>query len=225
MAKKKKKSKPKRTAKKKTVRRKAAVKNSKKSLKKGAAKRKILCQSKPTASRQPKEKLVGKVEHYFDKISVAAIKVKAPFKVGDVLHIKGHTTNFYQHLESMQIDHQNVSRAKKGEDVGIKVKEIVRQNDSVFLADKKTAAAFLAQDESSLPVVQPPALLAVQPKQEVATIPPAPVSKVIRPQLFQTTIFNKEQKIAVPPIIPPAPPASKAGGKKDPYSNTKFFKF
>jgi hypothetical protein len=214
VAKKKKKSKPKRVAKK-----------GKKPLKKRVLKRKTLRRSKPAVPRQPKEKLIGKIDHYFDKISVAAIKVKAPFKVGDVLHIKGHTTDFYQHLESMQIDHQNVSRVKPGEDVGIKVKEFVRQNDGVFLADKKTAAAFLAPVKSHLPVVQAPALPAVQPKQEVATIPPAPVSKVIRPQLFQTTIFKKEQKIAAPPIIPPAPPAPKTGGKKDPYSNTKFFKF
>lgn len=87
----------------------------------------------PAKPKVKKEKKLGEVEHYFDKISVAAIKVKAPFKVGDVIHIKGHTTDFDQPVISMQIEHVQVQKVKKGDDVGIKVKELVREGDGVFL--------------------------------------------------------------------------------------------
>jgi hypothetical protein len=80
-----------------------------------------------------KEKKIGEVLHYFDKISVAAIKVKAPFKVGDVIHIKGHTTDFEQPVESIQIEHVAVQKVKKGDDIGTKVKELVREGDGVFI--------------------------------------------------------------------------------------------
>jgi hypothetical protein len=80
-----------------------------------------------------KEKLLGKIAHYFDKIQVAAINVKAPIKVGDVVHIKGHTTDFEQPIVSMQIEHESVLKAKKGDDIGIKVKDYVRDNDGVYL--------------------------------------------------------------------------------------------
>ena len=86
-------------------------------------------------AKKPKgEKVLGRIEHLFDKISVAAIGVKAPFKVEDYVHIKGHTTDFIQKVESMQIEHQNVAKVKKGDDVGIKVKEFVRPHDMVYLA-------------------------------------------------------------------------------------------
>jgi len=80
-----------------------------------------------------KEKLLGKIAHYYDKIQVAAINVLAPIKVGDVVHIKGHTTDFEQPITSMQIEHEKVQAAKKGDDIGIKVKEYVRDNDGVYL--------------------------------------------------------------------------------------------
>lgn len=80
-----------------------------------------------------KEKLLGKIDHYFDEIQVAAIKVLSPIKVGDVVHIKGHTTDFEQIITSMQIEHEQVMKAKKGDDIGMKVKEYVRDNDGVYL--------------------------------------------------------------------------------------------
>jgi len=84
-----------------------------------------------------KEKVLGVIDHFFGKISVAAIKVKAPIKVGDVIHIKGHTTDFTQKIDSMQIEHQNVLIAKNGDDIGIKVKEKVRDHDVVYLAESQ----------------------------------------------------------------------------------------
>ncbi|MDI6731996.1 MAG: hypothetical protein QME05_05430 [Candidatus Margulisbacteria bacterium] len=82
----------------------------------------------------PKEKVLGKIDHYFDKISVAALKVTAPIKVGAVIHVKGHTTDFVQKIDSMQIEHASVIKAGKGSDVGIKVKEKVRAGDKVYQA-------------------------------------------------------------------------------------------
>jgi len=82
---------------------------------------------------ETKEKKVGEIAHYFGKIMVAAIKVKAEIKVGDTLHIKGHTTDFEQVVDSMQIEHESIPKAKKGDDIGIKVKDHVREGDEVFL--------------------------------------------------------------------------------------------
>lgn len=91
--------------------------------------------------RQAKgEKVLGVAEHFFGNISVAAIKIKAPLKAGNFIHIKGHTTDFIQKVESMQINHQNVLKAKKGDDIGIKVREKVRSGDVVYLSKDKPAA-------------------------------------------------------------------------------------
>jgi putative protease len=76
---------------------------------------------------------VGKVISFFAKINVAAIEItKEEIKVGDTIHIKGHTTDFKQPIESMQIEKESVSVAKVGDKVGIKVKERVRINDTVY---------------------------------------------------------------------------------------------
>ena len=89
--------------------------------------------AKKAVKKAPKKvkgpKVLGMVEHFFSGISVAAVKVKAPFKVGDKVHFKGHTTDFEEVIGSMQIEHESVSQVKKGDDVGIKVKEHVREHD------------------------------------------------------------------------------------------------
>ncbi len=87
----------------------------------------------PAKPKIKKEKQLGVVLHFFDKIMVAAIKVTSPFKVGDMIHIKGHTTDFEQPVDSIQIEHEAVQKVKKGDDIGIKVKELVREHDGVFL--------------------------------------------------------------------------------------------
>ena len=81
---------------------------------------------------QQKEKLIGKVTHYFNKISVAVVELEDTLKVGDVIHIKGATTDFTQEVESMQIEHKNVDTAKKGQAIGLKVDQPVRENDNVY---------------------------------------------------------------------------------------------
>jgi putative protease len=79
-----------------------------------------------------KEIEVGRVADYFKKIGVVAIDVTGDIQVGDTLHFSGHTTDFNQKIDSMQIEHENVEKAEKGSSVGIKVKERVRIHDHVF---------------------------------------------------------------------------------------------
>jgi translation elongation factor EF-1alpha len=77
---------------------------------------------------------IGKVERFFSKIGVAAIRITSgELKVGDTIKFKGHSTDFEQTVESMQVEHKNVEKVVAGEDVGIKVKEKVRDNDAVYL--------------------------------------------------------------------------------------------
>lgn len=83
-----------------------------------------------------KEKEIGKVFSYFSKIGVAAINLTSGLKKGDAIHIKGHTTDFTQKVESMQTDNKDIEKAKKGDEIGVKVNDKVRPHDSVFLASK-----------------------------------------------------------------------------------------
>lgn len=78
------------------------------------------------------EKPVGKVFTYYSKIGVAAIDLEGGLKVGDTILVKGATTNFEQKVDSMQIEHKSVKVGKKGQSVGIKVKDKVRPNDLVY---------------------------------------------------------------------------------------------
>jgi putative protease len=78
------------------------------------------------------ETRVGKVTHYFDRISVAVLELTETIRVGDTLHFLGHSVDFTQTVNSLQIEHQNVSEAKPGQDVALKVDEKVHPNDSVF---------------------------------------------------------------------------------------------
>ena len=79
------------------------------------------------------EKEIGTISTFFSHVGVAAIKLSGKLKVGDKIHIKGHTTDFKQKVGSMQIEKKKVSEAKKGDHIGIKVEEKVRPNDKVFL--------------------------------------------------------------------------------------------
>ena len=75
---------------------------------------------------------VGKVIHYFDRICVAVLELTDRIKVGDRLHFLGHSTDFKQLVSSLQIEHQNVSEAKPGQEVALKVDQKVHPNDGVF---------------------------------------------------------------------------------------------
>lgn len=75
---------------------------------------------------------VGRVAHYYPKIGVAVVELKAPLKVGDKISVKGSTTNFEQIVESMQIEHKDVQEAEAGKAIGLKVVQRVRENDTVY---------------------------------------------------------------------------------------------
>lgn len=79
------------------------------------------------------EKKVGLVMKYFGKIGVAAIQLsEGSLKVGDQIHIVGHTTDITQTVDSMQIENASVQEAGPGADIGIKVKDKVREHDTVY---------------------------------------------------------------------------------------------
>ena len=76
---------------------------------------------------------VGVITHYFPKPKVAVVKIqKGKMAVGDTLLFRGHTTNFQQKIESMQVDHKAVEEAGRGKEVGLQVKARVRPHDLVF---------------------------------------------------------------------------------------------
>lgn len=79
-----------------------------------------------------KEKLIAGVVHYFSKIKVAILKMKSDLKINDKIHIKGFTTDFTQIVASMQINHNPVEIVKKGQEIGILVKNKVRHKDKVY---------------------------------------------------------------------------------------------
>ena len=79
-----------------------------------------------------KEVGVGRVATYFAHPEAATIELEDNLKVGDTIHIKGHTTDFEQEVESMQIENEPVQEAKKGDSIGLKVKDRVRSNDVVY---------------------------------------------------------------------------------------------
>ena len=82
---------------------------------------------------QTEEMQVGKVTHYFPKISVAVVEVTAgSIKARDEIHIKGHTTDFRQKVASMQVEHDKIELAEPGMSVGMKVDEPVRDHDLVY---------------------------------------------------------------------------------------------
>lgn len=75
---------------------------------------------------------VGRITHYFSKIDVAVIELKAALSVGDTIAVKGPTTDFEQNVDSMQIEHKNVQRAEAGQSIGLKVMQRVRETDVVY---------------------------------------------------------------------------------------------
>ncbi len=78
------------------------------------------------------EKEVGTVTHYYGHLSVGIIELQDVLKIGDTVHIKGHTDDFTEAVESMQIEHANVTEAKAGDVIGIKVTQKVHPHDKVY---------------------------------------------------------------------------------------------
>ncbi len=81
-------------------------------------------------SKEPKP--IGVITHYYGKLGVAIVRFSQSVKTGTTLHFKGATTDFQEAIREMQYDHKDISATKKGQEVGIKVKQKVREGDEVF---------------------------------------------------------------------------------------------
>ena len=80
-----------------------------------------------------KEQEIGYVSKYFGQISVAAIEITGgKLSVGDTIHIKGHTTDMNMNVDSIQVEHEAVDSANKGDSIGLKVTGKARRKDKVF---------------------------------------------------------------------------------------------
>lgn len=75
---------------------------------------------------------IGRVSDFFARPVVAGITLTGTLKVGDKIHIKGHTTDIELTVESMQINNVNVTEGKAGDSVGVKVPDRVRPGDRVY---------------------------------------------------------------------------------------------
>jgi translation elongation factor EF-1alpha len=80
-----------------------------------------------------KGKQIGKITHYFGKIGVAVLELTDGLKVGDDIVIATHSGDFEQNVDSMQVEHQQVSTAKAGDAVGLKVASPVKEGNAVYL--------------------------------------------------------------------------------------------
>ena len=78
------------------------------------------------------DEVVGKVANYFAKAQVVVIKLEARVEIGEVLHFRGHTTDFNQEIISMEMDHEPIESAEAGSEVAIQVDERVRRRDKVY---------------------------------------------------------------------------------------------
>lgn len=80
-----------------------------------------------------KDKKVGVVSHYYSKLGVGIIKLSGALKKGDKIRFEGNTTNFEQVVSEVQFDHKEIEGGKKGQEVGLKVDEKVRDGDTLYL--------------------------------------------------------------------------------------------
>ena len=125
---------------KKAVKKKAAAKTKPARRKAAPSKPPMVTPGPPSGSIPPVEEpaqnevAAGIVTHYYSHLGVAVIQVnKGEIKVGDTIHIKGHTTDFIQQVESMEYEHQHIDRTPAGRSVGLKVKDHTREHDIVYL--------------------------------------------------------------------------------------------
>jgi translation elongation factor EF-1alpha len=81
---------------------------------------------------QPVEELVGRVSHWYDKISVMGVTLTGRLAVGDTIRVRGHTTDFTQRVTSMQAWHQDIAEAGPGDQVGIRAAFRARPGDRVY---------------------------------------------------------------------------------------------
>ncbi len=139
----------KKTAKKKTTKKKAAKKkaSAKRTVKRPAPLRSSTLKKTPEVKPGPppsgippveaplaNEEAIGVVTHYYSHLSVAVIQLnRGELKIGDTIHVKGHTTDFNQQIDSMEYEHHHIEQAKTGQSFGLKVKDHAREHDIVYL--------------------------------------------------------------------------------------------
>lgn len=87
----------------------------------------------PKAPKAPKP--IGEVTHFYGKIGVAIVKFKQKVTVGTRIAFKGANTDFEETVRSMQFDHEDISEAPKGKEVGVKVKKKVHEGVKLYLAE------------------------------------------------------------------------------------------
>ncbi|MFA5090353.1 MAG: hypothetical protein WC510_04900 [Candidatus Omnitrophota bacterium] len=114
-------------------------KKAKKPVKKIIKKKKVLAKSskrpapkKKAAVKKSKDSVAGIITHYFPKVKAAVTKLKLPLAAGDLIRVKGHTTDFKQTVSSMQIDRTPIISAKKGQEIGLLVNFRVRRKDIIY---------------------------------------------------------------------------------------------
>jgi hypothetical protein len=113
----------------KKILKKAVKKPAKKVVRKTVVKKAV----EPKCSCSCEGKLIGRITHYFSNIEVAVIDLTAPLKIGDTIRVAGgQETDFEQEVVSMQIEHEEVKTAKKGDSVGMKIKEKVHEGYKVY---------------------------------------------------------------------------------------------
>lgn len=107
-----------------------------KTLRKPVLKKKIVRQSKrPSVTKTkpiPEGITIGAITHYFPHVNAAVIKLKSSLKIGDIIRIKGHTTDFQETITSMQINRVPITEAKSGDEIGLLVNSRVRAGDTVY---------------------------------------------------------------------------------------------
>jgi hypothetical protein len=78
------------------------------------------------------ETAIGKVTHFYNQICVAVLQLNKELRVGDIIHFVGHTTDFEQRVDSLEIEHHKVEAGTVGSEVALKVEQEVRKGDTIF---------------------------------------------------------------------------------------------
>lgn len=87
---------------------------------------------------------IGRVTHYYNHIQVAVVSLRSSLKLGDMIHIIGHSTDLFQRVASMEIEHHSVVWVKPGDDVALRVKEPVREHDLIYKVVEEVPETHLA---------------------------------------------------------------------------------
>ncbi|MEE2679540.1 MAG: translation elongation factor-like protein [Myxococcota bacterium] len=86
----------------------------------------------PSVAEQEADR-VGRVTHYWDHVSAAGVEIeRGELQVGDTIHVRGHTTDYYQRIDTLQRNRTPVQRAGVGEEIAVHVSQRVRDGDSVY---------------------------------------------------------------------------------------------